>query len=122
MSCQVRIGSDVNVAHGHAANALTTPLQFRFDCVDRSLTRQHSYASSTDELAITITPVVVVVRPVEPGQTSRLAASFEAIKSIAADAYLACNQTAQMSVLTVIALCVGAMALSYLIWAIATEH
>ena len=33
-----------------------------------------------------------------------------------------CNQTAQMSVLTVIALCVGAIALSYLIWAIATEH
>jgi nitrogen fixation-related uncharacterized protein len=27
-----------------------------------------------------------------------------------------------MSVLTVIALCVGAIALSYLIWAIATEH
>jgi len=27
-----------------------------------------------------------------------------------------------MSLLTVIALCVGAIALSYLIWAIATEH
>ena len=33
-----------------------------------------------------------------------------------------CNQTAQVSVLTIIALCVGAIALSYIIWAIAAER
>jgi hypothetical protein len=48
MLAQIVIGSDVDVAHCHAVNALTTPFQFRLDEVDRSLPRQHPYASSTD--------------------------------------------------------------------------
>jgi hypothetical protein len=48
MGCEVVIGSDVDIAHRHAVKALTTPLQFGLDSVDRSLTRQHSYASDTD--------------------------------------------------------------------------
>jgi hypothetical protein len=45
---EIVIGSDVYLAHRNVMNTLTAPLQFRFDSVDRSLSRQHSYASSTD--------------------------------------------------------------------------
>jgi hypothetical protein len=47
VACEVAIGSDVDVPHRDGMNALTTPLRFRLDCVDRSLTRQHPYARST---------------------------------------------------------------------------
>ena len=54
---QQRISPTVNVPHGHMRDAQALALKLVLDEVDRSLSRQHPYASSTDsenELAITI--------------------------------------------------------------------